>query len=159
MTFPLGFAEDSIQLVPDGTLVLHDLIILVMVYILNATLYKPINQILANREKWTRGRFGEAEEISESVKQKLADYERSLRTARSEAYAFTEQQRSEAVKERQQKLNEVRQQLAGTVATEKAAIQSQADQARAALQIDAREIAVQIGSRVLKRTISSASLN
>ena len=40
----LGFAEDSIQLVPDGTLVLHVIIILVMVYVLNATLFKPIKR-------------------------------------------------------------------------------------------------------------------
>jgi len=42
MTLPLGLAENSIQLVPDGTLILHVLIILVMVYVLNATLFKPI---------------------------------------------------------------------------------------------------------------------
>ena len=57
MPFVLGFAENSIQLVPDGTLILHVIIILVMVYVLNATLYKPINQILASREKRTRGRL------------------------------------------------------------------------------------------------------
>jgi hypothetical protein len=49
MVFPLGFAENSIQLVPDGTLLLHVLIILVMVYVLNATLFKPINLILEAR--------------------------------------------------------------------------------------------------------------
>src|SRR5207244_13444608 len=59
----LGFAENSIQLVPDGTLILHIVIILVMVYVLNATLYKPINQILESREKRTRGRLTEAQEI------------------------------------------------------------------------------------------------
>ena len=53
MTLPLGLAENSIQLVPDGTLILHVLIILVMVYVLNATLFKPINQILAARERRT----------------------------------------------------------------------------------------------------------
>ena len=51
MTLPLGFAENSIQLVPDGTLILHVIIILVMVFVLNATLYKPINRILEAREK------------------------------------------------------------------------------------------------------------
>ena len=49
MTLPLGFAENSIQLVPDGTLLLHILIILVMIFVLNATLYKPINRVLAAR--------------------------------------------------------------------------------------------------------------
>src|ERR1051326_7025485 len=69
-----GFAEDSIQLVPDGTLVLHVIIILIMVYVLNATLYKPINQILASREKRTRGRLSEAQEIMQSVSEKTGEY-------------------------------------------------------------------------------------
>ena len=92
MSLPLGFAENSIQLVPDGTLILHVLIILVMVYVLNATLFKPINQILENREKRTRGRLTEAEEILSKVSTRLSDYERALRQARNEAYAFTEQE-------------------------------------------------------------------
>jgi len=46
MPFVLGFAENSIQLVPDGTLILHVIIILVMIYVLNTTLYQPINRIL-----------------------------------------------------------------------------------------------------------------
>jgi len=56
----LGFAEDSIQLVPDGTMVLHVIIILIMVYVLNATLFKPINQVLAAREKRTKRRLTES---------------------------------------------------------------------------------------------------
>ena len=40
-------AEAQIQLVPDGTLLLHVLMVAVMVFILNRTLLKPINEILA----------------------------------------------------------------------------------------------------------------
>ena len=107
MTLPLGFAENSIQLVPDGTLLLHILIILVMIFVLNATLYKPINRILEAREKRTKGRLSEAEEIIKSVNQKLSEYERQLRQARGEAYAFAESQRGAALKERQEKLNQL----------------------------------------------------
>jgi F-type H+-transporting ATPase subunit b len=153
MSFPLGFAENSIQLVPDGTLILHVLIILVMVYVLNATLFKPINQILVSREKRTRGRLSEAEAILKSVGEKLTDYERSLRQARSEAYARTEAQRTEAMKERQQKLNEMREQLAQSIAREKEAIQQQATEARATLEEESRQIAREIGSRVLGRPV------
>ena len=71
MIYSLGFAENSIQLVPDGTLFLHVLIILVMVYVLNATLFKPINRILEAREKRTRGRLTEAEEILSNVAQTI----------------------------------------------------------------------------------------
>jgi len=149
----LAFAEDSIQLVPDGTLVLHVIIILVMVYVLNATLYKPINQLLASREKRTRGRLTEAQEIMESVTEKTSDYEKSLRQARAEAYAFSEAQRAEAMKERQQRLNEMRAEMAASVGREKQAIEGQAADARVTLESESRQIAAEIGSRILNRPI------
>ena len=156
MPIVLGFDENSIQLVPDGTLVLHVLIILVMVYVLNATLYKPINQILASREKRTKGRLTEAQEIIQSVTDKTSDYERSLRQARAEAYAFAEAQRAEALKERQQKLNETRTELVQSVTAEKGKIEQQATEARASLEVESRRLAAEIGSRVLQRSISSS---
>jgi len=149
----LGFAEDSIQLVPDGTMVLHVIIILVMVYVLNATLFKPINQILAAREKRTKGRLSEAQEIMASVSEKTSDYEKSLRQARAETYAYSEAQRAEAMKDRQQRVNEMRGQLAESLAREKQSIGQQADSARAELGSESRKIAAEIGSRILNRPI------
>jgi F-type H+-transporting ATPase subunit b len=159
MVYPLGLAENSIQLVPDGTLVLHVLIILVMVYVLNATLFKPINQILANREKRTRGRRGEADEILQSIPEKIAEYERALRAARTEAYAFTEHERAGAIQDRQKALTEMRAQLAASTAAEKEIIEHQVEEARATLEAEARRIAVEIGSRVLSRPLTNADLN
>jgi F-type H+-transporting ATPase subunit b len=159
MVLPLGLAENSIQLVPDGTLILHVLIILVMVYVLNATLFKPINQILAAREKRTRGRLTEAEEILGNVSEKLSRYERALRAARTESYAFTEQERAGAMEDRQRQLDKMRVQLAASTASEKEKIQHQAEQARTTLENDARRIAVEIGSRVLSRPVRGADLN
>lgn len=153
MMFPLGFAENSIQLVPDGTLVLHVIIILVMVFILNATLYKPINRILAAREKRTRGRIGEAQQIMSDVSEKISNYERQLRQARAEAYALTEAERTSAMQERQRKLNDMRQQLAESIAKEKQTINQQADEARASLEAESRRIAGEISSRVLNRPV------
>jgi len=157
MTLPLGLAENSIQLVPDGTLILHVLIILVMVFVLNATLYRPINRILAAREKKTKGRLSEAQEILKSVSEQLANYERQLRQARGEAYAFAESERAEAMQERQQKRNEMRQRLAESIAQEKEAIQKQADEARLTLENDSRRLASEISSRVLSRSVGGVN--
>ena len=159
MVYPLGFAENSIQLVPDGTLFLHVLIILVMVYVLNATLFRPINRILEAREKRTRGRLTEAQEILSNVSEKLAEYERALRAARTEAYALSERERAAAMQERQKAIDEMRAQLAASTAAEKEAIKGQADAARTTLEADARRIAGEIGSRVLGRTISGVEMN
>ena len=159
MTLPLGLAENSIQLVPDGTLILHVLIILVMVYVLNATLFKPINKILAARDQRTRGRLSEAQEILKSVSEQLANYERQLRLARGEAYAFSESERGAAMSERQTKLNEMRQQLSESIAQEKKAIAQQADEARGTLEVESRRLAREIGARVLIRPLTDAEMN
>ena len=157
MSFPLGFQE--IQLVPDGTLVLHVLIILIMVYVLNATLYKPINRILEARDKRTKGRLSEAQTILGTVSEKVSEYETQLRKARGEAYAYTEAQRGTAMQERQQKLAEMREQLMQSISREKEAIQRQAEEARAALDVESRSMAREIGRRVLNRSLSDAEMN
>ncbi len=159
MVYPLGLAENSIQLVPDGTLILHVLIILVMVYVLNATLFKPINQILAAREKRTRGRLTEAQEVLANVSEKMTEYERALRAARTEAYAFTEHERAGAMQDRQQQLDEMRARLTESTSREKESIQRQAEAARVTLEVEARRIAVEIGTLVLSRPITNADLN
>jgi F-type H+-transporting ATPase subunit b len=159
MTLPLGFAENSIQLVPDGTLILHVLIILVMVYVLNATLFKPINRILEARDRRTRGRLSEAQEILKNVSEQLANYERQLRQARGAAYAFSESERAIAMQERQNKLNEMRQQLSESIAREKKAIEQQADEARATLEVESRRLAREISARILSRPITDAEMN
>ncbi len=156
---PLGLAENSIQLVPDGTLILHVLIILVMVYVLNATLLKPVNRILEARDKRTKGRLSEAQQILSDVSEKLRDYERTLRQARGQAYAFAEKERAGAMQERQVKLNEMRERLAESTKREKEGIKRQSEEARATLEVESRRLAREIGSRVLHRSLSDADLN
>lgn len=151
----LAFAENSIQLVPDGTLFLHIAIILVMVFVLNHTLYKPINRILEERERRTRGRTSEAQDILQRVDEAAAKYERSLREARAEGYRLMERERAEAMSERQAKLNALREEVTQTIEAEKDLIRKQAEEARQTLATDARNIAVEIGSQILHRPIGN----
>lgn len=153
----LAFAENSIQLVPDGTLFLHIAIILVMVFVLNQTLFKPINRILEERERRTRGRSGEARDILQRVEAATTNYERSLREARTEGYRLMEHERAEAMSERQIKLNTLREEIGRTVEEEKELIRRQTEEARQTLEAEARSIAVEIGSQILHRPIGSVS--
>ena len=155
MTF-LAFAENSIQLVPDGTLFLHILLILAMVFILNATLFKPINRILEERERRTRGRSGEAHDILQRVEEKMTHYERTLREARAAGYQLMEQERAAALGERQARLDVVKGEISRSVAEEKEAIHEQVEEARGTLDQEARRIAADIGSQILHRPISDA---
>ena len=146
----LAFAE-SIQLVPDGTLVLHIAIIITMVFALNRLLFRPVNRILDEREQRTRGRSGEAHEIIRRVKESLLQYENSLRQARAESYRLLEQQQSEASGERQRKVVMVRKELEEEIEEQKREIQAQADDARVTLEGEARRAAASISSQVLRK--------
>ena len=50
MIVAFALAENSIQLVPDGTLLINVLVVVLMIAVLNRTLYRPINSILRERE-------------------------------------------------------------------------------------------------------------
>src|ERR1043165_10114969 len=102
--------EASIQLVPDGTLLVHLLMVVVMVFILNHTLLKPINRILAEREKQIAGRREEAQSLAAETEQKLKKYNDALHAARVEGYKLLEKERAEALKEKDEKVKLYREQ-------------------------------------------------
>jgi F-type H+-transporting ATPase subunit b len=153
----LGLAGNSIQLVPDGTLILHGLVILIMVVVLNRTLFRPINQILEERDRRTRGLMNEAGQTLISVDQSLRQYEQTLRGARSEGYQLLERQRAEAIRERERQIAAARELLSKQTSTEKDQIKSQAEVARAALAEEARRTAARISSQILGRPVAQES--
>jgi F-type H+-transporting ATPase subunit b len=151
----LALAEGSIQLVPDGTVFLHIAIIILMVYVLNATLFRPVNRILAEREARARGQAGSAAAVMREVETNLTRYEETLRAARAEGYRLLEQQRTEALSARQAQLTEVRAEAERLIEAEKTAIRTQSEAARATLGTEARRIAAEIGSQILRRSVGA----
>lgn len=141
----------EVKLVPDASLFVHIAIILIMIWILNRTLYRPINRILAEREAQTGGTSGSAAGVLKQVDEKLAAYEKGLRDARGAGYQKMEAARAEAMAARQTELNAVREEVGGMVTAEKDAIAKQAADARASLASDAQEAAKSIKTRILGR--------
>lgn len=156
MMFALIFAEGGgIQLVPDGTLFIHIAIILLMIFVLNRTMFKPINAILDKRDASLGGRSTEAHGILQSVDSKLSAYEQGLREARAQSYQMLERERAEAIDARQREIDAVRAEVTTAVDIERQNIESQATAARASLLSDARQIASEISSRVLRRPVTN----
>lgn len=146
----LAFAE-SIQLVPDGTLLIHVAIIITMVFVLNRLLFRPVGRVLSEREARTHGRTGEAHETVRRAMESLSRYESSLRQARAEGYSLLEQQQAEAYSERQRKVAAVRKEVEGQIEERKSEIRAQVEAARATLEEEARRVAANISSQVLRR--------
>jgi F0F1-type ATP synthase membrane subunit b/b' len=144
-------AETSIQLVPDGTLLLHLLMVAVMVFILNRTLLKPINQILSEREKQITGRLKEAQALSAESEEKLRRYNSALREARAEGYRLLEKERTVALKDKDEKVRQYREQMSKTVAAQLESTRQQEQRVRQELESQAATVGDLISSQILRR--------
>lgn len=148
MVFAL--AENSIQLVPDGTLLFHLALIVMMVMLLNATLLKPINRVLEERDRRTKGRLSEAQKTLQLVEEKLRNYESQLREARAAGYAAMERERAVLSKEREQRIGDVKNEAGAWVTAEKERLKAEAREVRNALSITAQERAREISEQILR---------
>ncbi len=145
----LAFAE-SIQLFPDGTIFVHIALILLMIWVLNRTFFRPINRVIESRKKHSGGRSGEAESILKDVSEKQAAYNHAMLEARSEGYELIEHQRAEAVDARQKQISEAKSETAQTLANEKQNLAEQTVEARAAIALEAEEMAEKISANILR---------
>jgi F-type H+-transporting ATPase subunit b len=153
----LAFAENSVQLVPDGTLFLHIAIIAIMVFVLSRTLFRPINRVLEERDLTTKGRLSEAEAIARRARQTVEQYEERLREARTHGYQQMEQQRASALRKREEQILGLKAEITGWLNEQKAELRNQAENARRMLATESRVLGVKIASRILGRPIKEVS--
>lgn len=151
----LLLAENSIQLVPDGTLFFHILLIVFMIFLLNLTLFRPINKILEEREQHTQGGAQETRKFLKRIEESLNKYEQTLRGARADGYLLLERERAKALQERQTLLNTLRNELQHSTDEQKGLIKSQAEQSRLTLEAETRQVAAEISEHILRRPVGT----
>ena len=142
--------EGSIQLFPDGTIFIHIALILLMIWVLNRSYFRPVNKIIESREKFKNVEGGEAGSIQNDAAEKEAAYSREMLNARSEGYALLEKEHAKLIRAREKKLAETKSEIHERVAGEKREIERQTDEAKAAIGADAEKLADQIAATVLK---------
>jgi F0F1-type ATP synthase membrane subunit b/b' len=146
--FLLAFAE-SVQLVPDGSLFIHIALILLMIFILQRTFFKPINRIIESREKHKAG-GSESESLLREVAEKETKYNEAMRDARSKGYELIEQERSEALSRKQEQVGAVKEEVQQTLTTEMSELERQTAEARQAIAAEAEQMAEKISSNILR---------
>lgn len=143
--------EATIQLVPDGTLLLHLLMVVIMVFIVNRTLLGPINRILAEREKQVEGRLKEAQALAADTEQKLKTYNNALHAARVDGYKLLEKERADGLKEKDEKVRLQREHTSREVAMQLENIKLQEQSVKRELETQAASISSLISAQVLRR--------
>jgi F-type H+-transporting ATPase subunit b len=126
-----------------------------LIYILNRTLFKPINQVLDERERLGVGRIGEARRMLGDYEERLKQYESRLREARGEAYKRLEAERREATIERQRMIAGVKAETTAKIDAAKQEIAEQAAGAKQSLEKEVRAMATTISSQILRRTVGA----
>ena len=151
--FGLALAESVLSI--DGSFLFIFFSILLLIYILNHTLFKPINQVLDERDRLGAGRIGEARRMLGEYEERLNRYESRLRDARGEAYQRLEAGRREATLERQRMIAEVKAETTARIDAAKHEIAEQAAGAKKNLEKEARAMAATISSQILRRSVSA----
>jgi F-type H+-transporting ATPase subunit b len=123
----------------------------IMVFILNRTLLRPINRILAEREKQVAGRLKEAEALAAETEQKLKRYNDALHDARVEGYKLLEKERADALKEKDEKVRLHREQTSREVSAQLDDIKRQEQSVKQELETQAASISSLISAHVLRR--------
>ena len=121
-----------------------------MIYILNRTLYRPINRVLEGRVNNKGSYFGEAEEINKKVEEKESRYTKELLDARSAGYQLIEKEQKKATAAREKKLAEAKNEVADRLTSGKAEIEQQSSEARSAIASEAEVLADRIAAGILK---------
>ena len=146
----LAFAESTpVQLVPDLTLFIHIGLILLMIFILNRTFFRPINRVIESREKNKRG-GGEAENLLREVAEKESRYNDAMQEARSKGYHLIENERYEALSAKQETLSAAKEEVQQTYEQELSELEKQTAEARQAIASEAEKMAEKISSNILR---------
>jgi F-type H+-transporting ATPase subunit b len=145
------FAGQGDILAVDATAAVIFLTALVLIWALNSLLFKPILQVLDERDHRTLGYHSEAKAMLAECDRKLAQYEAAIRRARAENYEMLEQRRKEALAARRHLMEAAKQEVAGQLAEARQQIQQQVTQAKTQLAAETQMTAQRIAATLLRR--------
>lgn len=158
VSMTLAFAEGGGNIIsPDGSLVFVLILFIILVFVLNRILFRPVGRVLDERQTLTEGASNEARAARRTYEARLAEYEATIRQARAESYKRSEQERAAAVEERRHLIDEAKLQAHEQIERAKQEIGQQVVQARAALESESRQIAERISRTVLGRTVGGGA--
>src|SRR5262245_13422066 len=154
----LAFSEGGGNIIsPDGSLIVVLVLFIILVFLLNRLLFRPIGRVLDERQTLTEGAANEARAARRMYQSRLAEYEASIRHARAEGYRHAEQEREAALEARRQVIDQAKAQAHEQIDRAKQEIDQQVVRARTALESESRQIAERISRTVLGRTVGGGA--
>lgn len=135
----------------DWTLPIASAVFLVTLFALNRLLFKPLFRVLDERRARTSDLRERAQGILDSYQSRFEDYQGKVKEEKQLGYQLAESVRSEALRERQQKIFQTRAASQALLEEAKKQIHQELASAQAQLRREAEEVARTITARVLGR--------
>lgn len=138
----------------NATLVVQIINLLILVFILNRLMYRPLKRIVQERAQAIAGGKAEALGLQERAEQEQADYKRKLNHGRQRARQRLEEARSRAQAEASAVISQAQDKARQQADELRESIRAEMDQARVDIRQQAEQVAVSMASRLLDREVS-----
>ena len=137
----------------DLSLFIQIVLMLFLITVLNSILYKPIREVLKERQARMEGMREEAERYERSASQLLEDFERRLQEARSKGQAEREARKAEARAEERRLIEESTKEAQAKKEELLSGLRQELEAARSELKSQAEAFAVEIAQKLLGRAV------
>jgi F-type H+-transporting ATPase subunit b len=138
----------------DATIFLQITNFLLLIFILNVLLYKPILKIMNNRKMRLQSSDDEIKALQQTIEQKTAEYEEKIRLAKLEAMNQRNEIQKEGAEEGKRIIDQAKEEIAKMLDDFKIKMAKEMDDARQILNTRSRAISMEIAEKVLGRSIS-----
>ncbi len=140
-----------ITVIPDISLVYQMINFLVLLFVLNLVLYKPIRNVLLERKAKVGGLETGVEKAAADLSLQMDSYKNGLKEARSKGLMKKEGFVEEASKEEKEILEQINKKAQANLAQIKQQVASETEQARKILEGEVAAYAKAIGEKILGR--------
>lgn len=140
-----------ITVIPDISAVYQMVNFLVLLFLLNLVLYKPIRNIILERKSKVSTLSSGVEAASANLETKKDDYKKGLSQARGEGLKQKEVFIEEASAQEKEIITRINQKAQANFAQIKAQVAEETEQARKALEAEVEAYAKAIGEKILGR--------
>jgi F-type H+-transporting ATPase subunit b len=142
-----------VTVIPDYTLLIQIVTFLVLIYILNLLLYKPILAIIDRRKKQLEELENEIKLFKESVDKRVAEYEEKLKQAKANATELKKEIIKEGDNQAKSIIDVVRNEIPLMTHEFQQKMDKEIQAARQILSSQSRKLSSEIAEKVLGRSV------
>ncbi|MGV8057860.1 MAG: ATP synthase F0 subunit B [Smithellaceae bacterium] len=142
-----------VSVIPDYTILIQISTFLILIYILNVLLYKPILSIIERRKKQLDELENEIKLFNESVDKRAAEYEEKLKLAKANASELKKEIIKEGADQAKIIIDAVRNEIPLLMQEFQQRMDKEIQTARQTLDSQSRKLSLEIAQKVMGRSV------